>query len=471
MAAVLTSPGAIVFPDGKVESWQSEGVTEYSGTMVIWGSPFPGEELLEIINQKEKKDEALNAIRFWIRASVTLEDFSGGKEVPYPGPRGALIVSKEHGYPLGTVFFPPARLVKRTLDAEGESAVLEAERWIHPDLKGKESISFSAGAMLYKVFSGKAPFGRDASEPVIIDSKSIKHIPPEDMLRMDIREGVFTPLHLAAPGLDPELAELTVSAMGRIPKNKEEKQRPAPEKLSGLIGAPFSKPVSSWTKTLSGEELLKIQTEHEQYNKKKALTVKTRRFIIRNTTIIAIAVIAVIVSIFIIRGAVQRQAELPTTKGMTPVEVAETYYGAFGTLDHVLMEACVSGKAGKSDIDMVINLYVISRVRQAYEINSSSFMSAEEWIEAGSPLTESTVFGITDLHIKTISTGNENTRLEAAYTLWVPGSYTRDDDTAAEDIILPPGSMINKDDLELSLVKGAWRITGIGRTSAPAPKN
>ncbi|MCL2318471.1 MAG: hypothetical protein FWC45_00170, partial [Treponema sp.] len=320
--------------------------------------------------------------------------------------------------------------------------------------------SFSAGAMLYRIFCGSPPFTRNVP----------------DELRQDIREGVFIPLALAAPGLDPELAGIIRRAMARTAaQGREEKPRPSPDFISACIGPPWSRPVSSWVRSLSEEELSRVRLEEEQYSKKKALTVKTRRFMIRNTTIITISLIALVALALFVRSYVKHQAELPNTKGMSPVEVAQTYYGAFGNLDHTLMDACVIGKAGKGDVEMVVNLYVISKMRQAYETTQSSFMSAQDWVAAGRPVSDKTVFGVTDLKIKALSGGGETASLEADYILWMPGSYLKEgnDTPPAADAEneasapLPPGGLVTTDRLSLVLHKGAWRISEINRESHP----
>ena len=469
MAQFITQPGFIVYPDGKIEAWQPKGVTEFGQkpagphaktTMVVWGPHFPGEELTGIINDPPaRKDEALNALRFWIRARTIVErNLGGGAEPPLPGPAGTLYVPHENQgpYQMGTVFFPPPRLLKRSVEAD-DRTTLEAGRWVHPDLEGEEGISFSAGAMLYRIFCGVPPFAGD--EP--------------DLLRQDIREGVFIPPHLAAPGLDPELSGLISRAMSTVARNREEKLRPAPDVMGNFIGPIHTKPAASWIKALEEEEIAKIRAEQEQYSKKKALTVKTRRFVIRNTAIIAAIVIALFSSALFVRGWFKHRAELPTTRGMTPVEVAETYYGSFGDMDHTTMDACVTNKAGKGDIEMVVNLYVMTRVRQAYETSGETYMSAQEWVDQGKPITDKAVFGITDLNIKVLSESSGNVVLDADYILWMPGAYLSEHEgppDMQEPAPLPPGGMVTSDRLDLVFKKDAWLISNIDRTSSTISK-
>jgi len=474
MADCITQHGTVIYPDGTVESWQPGGVTEYippeavgsrsEGTMVIWGTYLPGEELTAIINEEDRKDEALNAIRFWLRAAMVLG--KGLNDASLPGPAGAFIVttnvvtakniSMEKQYPVGAVFFPPTRLFKRTLDAAGDEALLDAGRFFHPDLSGNELLSFSAGAMLYNIFCGSPPFRRDN----------------QDVLRQDIREGVFVPPNLAKPGFSTELSEIISRAISPVPKKNEIKIRPTPDQIVEILGPPSSKKVSCWIESLSDEETARIRTEQERYGKKRAFTVRTRRFLVRYRVVVAVSLAAFVALLFIIWGVFRRQAERPTTIGMNPVEVAQTYYGAIDDLDSDLMEACVTGRAGRDDINMVVNLFVITRVRQGYEMRDS-FMRAQRWIDAGRPVTNDTVFGITDLRINVLSEGETNASLEADYILWIPGAYS-DNDSAGENsgqeqseyVPVPPEGVITRDRLVLVFEKDQWRITAIDRTAS-----
>ena len=490
MAQFITRPGSIVYPNGKVETWQPGGVIElaFQGaerqsvkTMVIWGPPFPGKRLDELLSENGQENEALASLCFWLRSRMLIENKSDARdEPPFPGPAGALIICQEYlcpqqkcsgpelqsTFPKGTVFFPPARLLKRSLEADRTAGgiAIDAERWVHPDLERAEAVSFSAGTMLYRIFCGVSPFVKNN----------------EEELHQDIREGVFIPPHLAAPGIDPEMANLITQALSRIPRTRAENVRPTPEFILDFIGAPLSangipqtfgltvpgfgsKPVSSWFRPLNEEESNKINLEKEQYIKKKALSVKTRRFVIRNAVVIGVSVIAIIVLLFAIRGAVQQKAELPTTKGMDPVEVAESYYNAFDTLDHTMMKACVTGEAGRGDIDMAANMFVINRVRQAYDFSQGGFLSAKDWVQTGRPATDKAVFGITDLQIHRLSETGGNVRLEANYTLWLPGADSSSDQNVRS---ATPAGQVNRDMLELVFKKGLWQIAEINRTSS-----
>jgi hypothetical protein len=427
-----------------MEAWKAAGVYE-NETMIIQGPAFPGESLDTLIRDANRKDEALDAVRLWIKARRQ----AGKDESLYPGAQGVFITTETtRDYPKGCLFFPPERLIKRCIEAQGDKAVIAAQQWVHPDLKDDEEIVFSAGTMLYAVFCGGPPFfGED-----------------EDVLRQDIREGVFMPPELAAPGLDTDLSALITDAISPVKKNPDAKKRISSELLTEALGNPGSKKISSWYRVLSEEERAKIQTEQQQSKKTRELKVKTRRFVIRNTAIIIGCAALALAVIFGVRGYFKQKAGLPNTRGMTPIQVAETYYGAFGDLDHTLMEGCVINKAGKGDIDMVINLFVITKVRQAYETLLDSNYTAQQWLDDGSPLTDKTVFGVTGLKLKTLD-GDESdgeVSFEANYTLWVPGTMANEEITNTDSAVQPKG-LEYTDILKIVFHKDSWRISEIAR--------
>ena len=436
LARLLTGAGSIVYPDGKIVSWLPGGVSE-AETMIVWGPPFPGEELTGLVSDTGRKDEALNAIRFWLKARIILEKNKNiQNETQSPDPAGVFIATKvSTDFPIGAVFFPPQLLLQRTI--ETEETIPEAG-WVHADLRGNEAISFCAGLMLYSVFCGAHPFGGNNIEQI----------------RQDIREGVFTPSELAAPGLDPEMAELINTAIGRSGKGtKGKKPRPLPSLMNDYLGRPAAGTVSSWQKKLSEEETTNILSAGEQYRKKTTRKIKTRRFVVRNITIIALLIIALTAALFAIHVINKRRSEMPGTAGMNPAEVAQLYYNSFNDLNHTMMDACVRGKAGKQDIDMVTGLYVVTKARQAYELTSEIFIPAPRWIEEGRPETNKIVFGITDLKTRILSADDKIVYLEASYILWI-------------SLEGPGEGQAVKDTLELACSRDSWHITKIERVKA-----
>jgi hypothetical protein len=136
------------------------------------------------------------------------------------------------------------------------------------------------------------------------------------------------------------------------------------------------------------------------------------------TALIAAAIVA---AAAIFSGSVLRNLLKPrSTRGLSPLQVVETFYLSANTLDHERMQDCITGRAGKQLIDQVIHVYVVSRVNLGYE-GRSLIRSAEDWDRAGRPevIPPDSVFGVTDLDIQPLQRGVESS-FQVSYRLWIP---------------------------------------------------
>ncbi|GHT65309.1 hypothetical protein FACS1894110_06870 [Spirochaetia bacterium] len=447
LAQFITQEGLIVHSDGEIEPWKPSAVIERQrsdGTpgMVIWGSDFKGERFDLLIKDESRRDEALDALRLW------LEVWSSATRLPL-WPAGALI-----DLDAGRILFPPDRLIMRSIQAEGEDAWLDGvESLVNTELRANDAVSFTAGAILYRIMSGTLPF------------PNRNH----DLLHQDIREGVFLPLGLAAPGLDEKITALVDQAIA-FSKHAPAGGRPGLEEFREALGKRHSRGVDSFFRTLNEAEQAKIAEEREQLQKKTNIRVNTRRFVIRNAAIITGIFIAVVAVSGVIGSIRKSNAELPTTAGMASAEVVQAYYGAFGDLDHTMMDACVTKKAGRGDIEMVTNLYVMSRVRQAYESIGTTVIPAQKWLDDGAQPTESQIFGVSDLNIRKIrgDESGDEIHYRTSYMLWIPMGADSPDEADPNDVRAEAAPMLPKgypiaDELTLIRHRGNWRIAEIIR--------
>jgi len=534
LAQLVTEHGMIVRPGdagnpGSVELWKASGVIEYAGddkaqppTMVVWGPAFEGERLDLMVNDSARQDEALSAIALWLRAVLTLEEKSL-VSVPL-WPCAAIVASAQ-------VFFAPPTLALRCLRADHESLHFSGYEWyVHPDFGGTELVqdqhsstqpdhlarqgsdrspslgknqlkvelakankraAFTAATMLYRVIAGLPPF------PAANDI----------MLHQDMREGNFLPIRLAVPGLDGRLADLIQRIL--VPHGKRNTitgiaiAKPLPNELLAAIHPPphgedlpakdtathtsLAASINSLIMPVSEEDRLVLEKEKNQFLKLKTASVNTRRFVIRNAGILAASLAVFGFLVFVFSTIINSRAARPTTEGMYPIQVVESFYNAFGELDHHLMENIVLRGVGRNDINTVTHLFVINRVRMAHEFSPTPLIiSAMEWQERGGGETHLAVFGVTDLQIEEIERGRElgqqerRTRRNRAeeeevhfrvdYLFWVPAQMlagppdTRANARITEIVENPPPVAFRHTDL-VSLVRrqGNWRISDITR--------
>jgi len=400
MSQSLIDPGFTVNPGGSHETWKVTGVNEQGGFMRVFGPHVPGkrldlllEEIGPISQSPELKQEALEAVIYWSKAKMFLGDVRSALNP------GAAFVAKE-----GNVFFAPEHISSRCLFIEGN----QLDTYNCPDLIGMDATAFCTAVMLYKILTGNHPY-------------------PTVDIYQDMREGVFVPIHLAAPGINEQLSELIQAALLLPVEKKNIVKTSGIDILSGILeiltgrGNKFAS-VSSLFETISPEKEKHFEKEKKRYLFKMNIIIKTKRYILNNKPFLLGIALGAAFIIFILCNTIINISNSPTTEGMTPDTVVTAYYEAFSSLNHPLMEACIKG-ADKRDINAVATFYAVLKQRQAIEgAKAPSIIQARVWKEIGGQLPDPNVFGVTDLVVKHVG-GEEDDGLmifQADYDLWSP---------------------------------------------------
>jgi len=459
MSQCLIEPGYIVYPDGSNTVWKASGVNELDGYMRVWGTPFSGERLdmlINVINAPkltpeqvvERQKAALQAVVYWMRAKLLI-----GETHSALNPGAAFVSCSDGGeYQKGSVFFTPESLSQRCLLVEGAgyTAVLRSgvseirsnvtsalDRFNCPDLKDTDAAAFCAGTMLYTVLARTHPY------------------PDTENIYQDMREGIFVPPKIAIPGIDKQLCELIHAAL-LLPVAAKKTTMSGAVILANLLKILMNKEegvtdISLLCNPLVKEEEEKFIKEKNKFIKKQNFAIKSKRFFIKHKFVIMGVTVAVLFVLFVVVSMTKVRQGRHTTSGMSPDTVINEYYEAFSNLNHQFMEECIYG-ASKNDIDVAMNFFVVTKVRQAYEPGErSSIVTARVWKQTGGELPAPNVFGITDLKITPLG-GSEADGLvvyRADYLLWFPTEKT---------------ASSRSDELTLKRIRGNWRITEIHRT-------
>lgn len=451
LGSLMNSQGLIV--DTALHVWKPEGTVEHLGRMVIYGSDFEGVSLESLLSQSG--DTALTAMRRYLGA---LKKIAETDETWFTNislfPAGVFLSSE------GQVFFAPLPLATRIYEYKNPELYIEhVVRWLHPDKKGSDAVCFIAAALLYRLFTGEAPF----SIPKGTNSEKTREAVAQDM-----RDGLFTSMSLAAPRILPNLAEAIDNILLPDPskgKIKKPISKPSLTDLIDLLGQSGTKRFEDFFSTAPDALLLKTRKGEQ---KQREGRIKFRRFI-KAYKYPLIAGIGTAIALFLIgKSILNDQKQRPTTLGMGPRAVVETYYKAFNTLDHQMMDACVTKGAGKGDIEAVMNFFVISRVREAYE-RKTSIIDPETWKNLGSPETEASVFGITDLVLSSKSeepqhpVAGDRCKIEAVYLFYYPETSEAKETPPQNGSPQQTVTEQRRDILTLEWVKDRWRIVAIER--------
>ncbi len=380
------SAGWLVHGSG-ADEWRFEGFVEENGALYLYGPYFPGKTLGSILDAAAA--DALPFMGLLASALLLLKDRG---ILPVPLQTDSVLFTEDGG----VLFFPPEVMQEvrgiRTFQENRKTF----EAFNHPDLKGEALASFGIAALLYRITTGKPPFDGSSSEEIHEETRR-REIPAPDRL---------------VPGLSARLSDTVMECLsgGRRGSVKLSRWRECIElwRTQALI------------RELSTEEKERIRRESQADGKRLERRFRRKVFWERNKTLIAVAAALVAVAgIFV--GSILKNILAPhATRGFSPRQVVETFYMSMNSLDHVMMSACVTGKAGKDEINEATNLFVISRVNEAWG-GRAAVIAAITWDRNGRPKMDPAkkVYGVTGLSI-TEERGEPDPRFLVNYQKWIP---------------------------------------------------
>lgn len=433
--ALKGTPGWLV-RDGRVVEWRFLGVTERGGQVLLHGPAQPGRTLAEVVTLP--REQALPWIGRLVEALVAARDAG---VPPFPLQSDG-VVFPEAG---GVLFLSPSVLGEIRAQRPFEANRDTFESINPPDTVQADPASFAVAAIVSRVITGRFPFTGGSEEEIHEQARGLRVTPP----------------HLEVPGLLPEISTLVVDglARGRGPG-------PSLEKWKEALALLQSRPPY---RELSEEDRKRIAKERDTFRGGAETHLRRKAFWRKRWALVA-AVAAGVAVAGAVLGSVLSNALAPRpTRGMGPQEVVRAFYLAMNSLDHGLMQACVTGRAGRQEISEVTNLFVITRVTTAYE-GRSLVLPADRWDSEGRPDPEPSVsvYGVTGLSL-TQEQPEPTPVFRADYDKWIPASAP-DDTQDAQASAVPAGPRFTgeavSDRLSLRRDKGDWVIFRIERLSA-----
>ena len=418
--AIRKAPGFTVNRTGRTAPWPMEELIEIEGEMVALGPWIAGTQPLTA------GDVDPELVRLLVVAARTL----GTAGFPLGGFYQRAFRRTPDG---GLLVFPPVLAAWIRESAPGDTLEQEWERWTHPDLADQEAWSHSLGVLVWTAVTGADPFGEEGGEE----------------RRERIRRGLIPPPELYVPGIDPGWSDLVVASLGGL-GGKRPTLEDWEDGAEGWIEEGMIPPESG---ALSDQEAEVIRESARRKNRVLEKRLRARRWLRRSGWRFLSLTGAAALALGFLSAPVRRALETPLTAGMTPMEVAETYYSAMSALDAETMDDSLHRGVGKTDKRQVDIIYVTHRVRQGYE-GLPDLPSAAQWLADGQPDLPPGLWpwGVTDLELRALPDG----RIEARYRLWTPG------ESEPENFEVTPRT----DLLEFREFRRSWRITEIQRVES-----
>lgn len=337
---------------------------------------------------KQDDEESLQAVKavcqaYQIAAKSKLE-------FPIMGAGGILVdLSKNET----KILFLPQGLYKNTVSGLSASDYYEEEgAWINQTIYNLPAICFERAVFVYKLLTGSFPYAN-------IDQIE---------RNADILDQNFLPLEMAIDGIDLQLAKEVNKALklnsnvvnipGKKKKGKNsEDLKPNPDFPMELLDQAWklSKEQKAKTKNTDFEE--KAQT----YMKRKKSQIRTKRRIRRNTAKIGVGIALAIVLATIISNTIKTNQGQYYTKGLTSTQTIQAFFMGINAKDVTMISNFVKGKTPQNYVDMVSQIYVLSKQRKIYD-KDNGFASPENWLLFSTNAEKydmSGLYGVTQLKI------------------------------------------------------------------------
>jgi hypothetical protein len=436
--ALKSSPGWLV-EGNVVREWRFEGMTERDGTVYLYGPPLAGTSFEEVLALPLAK--ALPALSALAQSLCLLSERSI--------PRFPLQTDSVFFTDAGEVlFFPPAVFHEiRDLSTFARNRdCFEAIN--HPDLKGDALASFSIAAALYRVTTGRFPFTGADAEELHEQARKLEIASPADVV----------------PELSPAVSAAVMAGLGRAHGES-------------VTLAQWADSLAAWQKqelyrTLGAAEKEKTLREAGARQEGSVKSFRRRLFWEKNWRV-ALIVAVIVIAVGGVLGSILKNVLAPRpTHGFPPQKVVETFYESMNALDHMTMQACVVGGAGKGEINEATTLFVTSRVTQGYE-GKSNVLSAEDWDKKGRPplASPTTIYGVTGL-VVTREQGEPNPVYLVKYDKWNPAASS--DSAPSLDMVAAPHSEGHAvtERVWMKQDHGDWvifKIDRLGATPLPTP--
>jgi len=433
LASGPNARGWIVRGD-EITPWDTGGVIEHEGTLYVYGPYVEFTPLRDIVSLDTE-----DALLHLERLSAALSVLEERDQAPHRlHGRGILFLTDG-----SVLFLPPNAVQAITEQLQAEDRFEELEYFNHPDLDNRHGATYAIAALAYRVVTGTWPITtRDEHE-----------------LHERLRDCSFLPPELIRPELRPEVCD-------QIKRTLFEEERVSP--------ADWRSAIREWRDSGITRDL---DYEEEAENRKRVGEARRRlerryhrQELVRKYWKQGVVVAIIVALVGSIPGTIIYNHLQPRqTAGMGPRELVEAFYSSVNTLNHELMSDAVTDGAGDALVREVRNVFVTSRVRQAYQVGDEH-ITAQEWVDRGRPSAtqDMWVYGIAELQVELLSEDEDEHIYQVSYEHWAPGDASDLDPEELEQADEPPPLTGRQlvDRVRVRRVEDGWIIDLIESQSA-----
>jgi len=350
------------------------GTTFIKGDQVLYSPEYKGMSLFEILNHPDKNSVYL--IIKLIKSLILLKNKLG----IMPQIQSNSVYFLENG----KILLISSEIFKKIKDISSQEYNLSTYSILnHPYLNDVEQhISFTIGIMTYKILTNIFIYSGKSEDEINSKIRNLEIIEPD----------------LYEPKLKKQISDFLYNFFNKKKYNSV--------KLEDWLNL-----LKDWEKDGFFNEISDIETDNKKaaFIKIQSLTqnkYNQKVFWEKNgKTIFTFSSISLI-SIILLLYFISNYFKPKSTKGYTPIQIVESYYNSFNTLQHYVMDDCITDKADNGVIREVLALFVTNRQTIGYQ-NKSYIVPAYTWDKQGRPALDPPYFLYGIINLKTESIGDQ----------------------------------------------------------------
>lgn len=400
---------------------------EQSGQVLFTGKAFGGRPLLGIMQGGDKGEKARAVYSYSACVAQAMKD---GVDLPSNGAGGVLY--KQAKDKISLLFLPQKIFDFSARNASGSDCALLQNIWQDKNLSGPRALAFVRAVLIYQTLSNEFPFPAENLEARQADILDAKYLPLKNKVNgasQKLSEQLSYALEYGSSAFEAKLQESGLSQKnsgGEETKIEWLDKDFCLDELAKELGLSPDGSVHGVERKspLSQKE---FEEEAKKILGKKNARSKASRTIRRNRALFIIGVVLIAASLFFGHSVRRDKLSRPTTISLTALQSAEVFFSGLHSMDTILMQASSKGSQAQGIIDSVSNLYVASKMRDAFS-QTVGTVSPETYVFR-EDLSDKWIYGITNFKLGE----NEQSLLDADNRKSAPALKERPTPLKAKD--------------------------------------
>ncbi len=367
-----------------------------SGQVLFTGKGFGGRPLLAIMQASDAGEKARAVYAYCACVTQAIKE---NVFLPANGAGGVLY--KQTKGKASLLFLPESVFEFAAHNANaGDYAKLQAV-WQDKNLRGHRAAAFVRAALVYHALSGQLPFPAENLEERQADILDARYLPLKNTVNgasEKLSGQLSYALEYGSAAFEQKMQESGLSAKngGDGAKIEWADKDFALEDLAAELGlAPDGSVHGVERKSAVSQK--EFEEAAKKLLQKKSVRAKASRGLRRNRALFVTGIFLIAGSLFFGRSVRNDKLGRPTTVSLSARQTAEVFFSGLHSMNTILMQYSCKGKQAKGLVESVSNLYVASKMRDAFS-QTVGTVTPEIYVYR-SDLSNKWIYGITNFKL------------------------------------------------------------------------